>query len=196
MFEEAVSAGPRDLGAAFAFAVARVAEEARPLMIVATRWWLVQHGRPFARGLGLPERAVLLVRAKKEAEALWAMEQGLRSGALGGVIGAIEEVSLTQTRRIDFAAREGGSTAIMLRTKEGGLSAARLRWRIAAAASAPDPFDPEAPGAPRIMAELLRRRDGPPGRWLLEADDATGRLHLADRLAGHGPRQDEPRTAA
>jgi protein ImuA len=132
MFEEAVSAGPRDLGAAFAFAVARVAEEARPLMIVATRWWLVQHGRPFARGLGLPERAVLLVRAKKEAEALWAMEQGLRSGALGGVIGAIEEVSLTQTRRIDFAAREGGSTAILLRTKEGGLSAARLRWRFAA----------------------------------------------------------------
>jgi hypothetical protein len=50
-----------------------------------------------------------------------------------------------------------------------------------------------APGAPRLRAQLLRRRDGPPGAWALERDDETGGLHLAPGLAGDGVAQGDGR---
>jgi protein ImuA len=68
----------------------------------------------------------------------------------------------------------------------GDLSAARRRWRIFARPSGLDPWDAAAPGPARLRAELLRRRDGPPGAWDLERDDETGGFRLAAGLAGHG----------
>ena len=60
------------------------------------------------------------------------------------------------------------------------------RWRIKAAPSGMHEFDPAAPGRVRFQAELVRRRDGPPGAWTLEQDDETGRLGVVAGLAGHG----------
>ena len=71
------------------------------------------------------------------------------------------------------------------------LSAARMRWRIATAASAPilidgALFDEASPGPPRLVAELVRRRSGPPGIWELEQDDETGGFRVVAGLADHG----------
>jgi protein ImuA len=187
VLEEACAAHPADTGAALAFALARLGGPgSRMPMLVAPRRWLLEHGRPFAPAIVPHDACLLLIATRNEEDALWAMEQGLRSGALCGVIGAVERASLTQTRRLDFAAREGGSVAVLLRAQEGGLSAARRRWRIAAAPSAADPHDAKAPGGWRVQAELTRRRDGPPGNWILEQDDGTNRLRLVARLADHG----------
>lgn len=191
LLEEACAARGGDVGAALAFALARIGDaDPRPPLLVAPRRWLAEHGRPFAPAIVPGDACLLLVAARNEADALWAMEQGLRSGAVAGVIGAVERTTLTQTRRLDFAAREGGSTAVLLRGQEGGLSAARRRWRIATLPSAPHPLDAGAPGRWRVQAELTRRRDGPPGAWIMEQDDrthdGTHRLRLAARLAGDG----------
>lgn len=182
LLEEASVARVRDQAAAFAFALSRLPEDGRPVMAVLPWRWTSEHGRPCVQAMD----GLLLLAPRTTEDALWAMEQALRSGACAGVMGAVEEASLTQTRRLDFAAREGGATAVLLRSRGGGLSAARRRWRITALPSAANPFDMRAPGRWRVHAELLRRRDGPPGMWILEQDDEAHRLRLADRLAGDG----------
>jgi hypothetical protein len=75
-------------------------------------------------------------------------------------------------------------------------TAARRRWRIKAGASATHDFDPAAPGRVRLTAELVRRRDGPPGAWALEQDDETGRLRVVAGLAGHGLDETDRRLGA
>jgi protein ImuA len=186
VLEEVCAAGPGDLAAALAFALSRAPAAVRPVVfLAASRAWLAEHGRPYGRGL--PGVELVLAATTTGAEGLWAMEQALRSGAVTLALGGIEEASLAQTRRLGFAAHEGGSVGVLLRFRSGGLSAARRRWRIAPAASATEPADVRAPGAGRLWAELVRSRSERPGLWMLEQTDETYRLRLADRLAGNGP---------
>jgi protein ImuA len=190
--EEASVAEPRDWGSAAAFALWRADREGdlRPLALVTVKAWRGERGGFSARGLaalGIDPSGVVQVKAEREIEALWALEEALKSGAVRGAVGTVEQPSLVATRRLDFAAREGRATGVMLRISGPvDLSAARLRWRVGAAASAPHGFDPKAPGAARLSAELTRRRDGPLGAWDLEQDHETHRLRLAAGLADHG----------
>ena len=190
--EETCAAEPRDWGAAAAFALWRAdrSDDRRPLALVTVKTWRAERGGFSARGLqalGIDPAGVIQVRAEREMEALWAMEEVLKSAAVRGAVATVEQASLVATRRLDFAAREGRATGVVLRIAgSGDLSAARLRWRLSAAASAPHPFDPRAPGDARLKAELTRRRDGPLGVWDLEQDHETHRLRLAAGLADHG----------
>jgi protein ImuA len=190
--EETAAAEPADAAAAFAFALGRLtsARDARPVALVTTGLWLRERGRPFARGLaawGLGPERLIWIRAEREAEALWALEEALKSGAVAGGLASIEAPPFVATRRLDFAARAGKALGVLLRAgPTGDLSAARRRWRIKAEPSARDDFDAAAPGRVRLTAELVRRRDGPPGAWTLEQDDETGRLSVVAGLAGHG----------
>ena len=183
--EEACASGPRDMAALMLFALSRRLEgDARPVLMTATGAWLREHGRPY--GPGLQAQAVVLAPVSTAAEALWALEQALRSGAVSLALGAVDGASLTQTRRLDFAAKQGGCVGLILPRGLDGLSAARRRWRISSLASAVDPDDVRAPGPARLEAELVRGRGERPGAWSLEQDDETHRLRLADRLAGDG----------
>ncbi|MDB5718079.1 MAG: hypothetical protein JWM38_1506, partial [Sphingomonas bacterium] len=118
MLEEACAANVGDEAAALAFALARLGGlSARLPMLVCPRRWLAEHGRPFAPAI-MPDAGLLLIATRNEEDALWAMEQALRSGAVAGVIGAVEKATLTQTRRLDFAARDGGGVAVLLEPKQ------------------------------------------------------------------------------
>ena len=183
--EEACAAGPRDQAARLAFALDRRAvDDPRPVLMTAPRAWFVERGRPSGRGLrGI---GLILVPTATAAEALWTLEQALRSGAVGLALGAVDGATLAQTRRLEFAARQGGAVGVMLPSRPEGLTAARRRWRIETASSAIDADDPRAPGRARLIAELTRGRGERPGAWMLERDDETHRLRLADRLAGLG----------
>jgi protein ImuA len=190
--EETAAAEPADAAAAFAFALARLASgtDMRPVALVTTGLWSRERGRPFARGLagwGLGPERLIWIRTEREGEALWALEEALKSGAVAGGLASVEAPSFVATRRLDFAARAGNALGVILRAgPTGDLSAARRRWRISSEASAAHAFDPAAPGRVRLRAELVRRRDGPPGAWALEQDDETGRLGVVAGLAGHG----------
>lgn len=172
------------------------ATQDRLIALVVPRTWEAERGRLMARGamaFGVAPERFLVVRPKTEGEVLWALEEVLRSGAVDLAVGAVKAASLTQTRRLDMAARQSGALAGLIRVEgEQGqgvawpLSAARRRWRVKALPSADDPWDARAPGAPRWRVELARRRDGPPGCWDLEWNDATGRLDLVEGLAGDG----------
>ncbi|WP_271085003.1 hypothetical protein [Brevundimonas sp. NIBR11] len=187
--EEVCASRVRDMTGALAFALGRAATgTGRGVVMSATRAWLGENGRPYGPGLaGFGARdGFLLVETKTEGLALWVMEQALRSGGAALVIGTVDGAELAQTRRLEFAARDGGCSGLLLRARCGDLSAARRRWRITTLASDGDVFDERAPGRMTIRAEMTRSRMERPGVWMLEQDDETHRLRLADRLAGDG----------
>jgi protein ImuA len=160
--------------------------------------WCLQHLDLHPPGLalaGLAAKRLLLVQAPNEREILWAMEEGLRSGALAAVLGEIAVLPPTAGRRLQLAAEASGVTALVLRRwrsfalaerQRPAPSVAVTRWRVAAAASR-DTGEPGV-GAPLWQVDLLRCRGGSPASWLMEEGDATGHVavsaELADRPAG------------
>jgi protein ImuA len=202
--EEAAAARAGVWAPAVGFALARLAQSAaddpRPVLLAAQPFWLRERGRPFGPGLlrfGLSQDRWLLVTADKEAALLWAVEEALKSGAVAGALAAVEAPSLVMTRRLDLSAREGHALGIALRARPPeDLSAARVRWRVGPAPSAPNRWDAEALGAVRWRVEAARRRDGPPASWMVEVDDETGRLRVAPGLADHAPVREPAHRAA
>jgi len=190
--EEVRAVGTRDMAGALVFALSRLPQvDARPVLLAAGRRWAGEHGRPYGpgfRGAGVDGRGtgLILTEGRTEGELLWIMEQALRSGAVSAALATVEAASLAQTRRLEFAARDGAAVGVVLRNTEGGLSAARRRWSITTLKGAINRDDPRAPGGFALAAELTRSRSERPGSWRLEQDDETYRLRLADRLAGDG----------
>jgi protein ImuA len=180
-----ITAGAVADGAAAAFAallLARLAAtgRARTLLWCAAGDGLYGHG---LAAYGLDCRRLVLVRGRRDADLLWAMEEGLRSGAVAAVLGEIQEVDLTASRRLQLAAEAGGAAALLLRAAEAkpGPSPALTCWRVAAAPSAPPPYGIGI-GAERWSVELTRCRGAVPRRWLLEWNDETHRLLVAAEL--------------
>ncbi len=143
-------------------------------------------GIPYGPGLaqsGLACDQVIFVQARKLAELLWAMEEGLRSGAFAAVLGEGVSPDLTATRRLQLASEAGATTALLrlpYRTA-GGVSAALTRWQVT---SVPVEEDSEAA---RWQVELARCRGGAAGAWHVSVGqvscDQALRLRLAAVLA-------------
>jgi protein ImuA len=164
-------------------------------MVAAPRVWFRERGRLLAGGLARSEltaQTFLRIASATEIEALWALEEGLRSGAVSLAVGAVEGASLLATRRLDLAARAAGATAVLIKTRPArDLSAARRRWRVTPHPSGLHPWDPKASGSARWRVVLERSRDGASGAWILEHDLETHRLRLVERLADHRLELDE-----
>lgn len=151
-----------------------------------TMLWVLTQPDLFAPGLaqsGLPPERVMFAECRSDEEVLAVMEEGLRHGGLAAVVGEVGRAAMASTRRLQLAAEEGGTAALMLkrprRNGEDPLllpSSATTRWRIACAPSKVLPV--EGIGRPRWRVELIRQRGGPPHSWLLEGSDAEGRLAL------------------
>jgi protein ImuA len=140
---------------------------------------------------GLDPGRLVLVRASRDAEILWAMEEGLRTPGIVAVVGEVGALPAVASRRLQLAAERSGATAFLLRRwREGGRAAreralpnaAMTRWRIAALPSRPVRDEPGV-GHPRWRIELLRCRGGEPGCWEMEVPDATDHVSLAAALA-------------
>src|SRR6516162_4889048 len=140
---------------------------------------------------GLDPARLVLVRAPRDAEILWAMEEGLRAPGIAAVVGEVGSLPAVASRRLQLAAERSGITAFLLRRWRDGGQAARernlpnaavTRWRVAALPSQPLPGEPGV-GRPRWRVELLRCRGGEPACWEVEEADATAHVSLAAALA-------------
>ena len=182
--------------------------------------WLASGGDLYAPGLaafGFDPTRLIEGRARGDGEVLWAMEEGLRSGALAAVVAEVAELEATAARRLQLAAEAGGVPAFLLRrwsrpAAAASPIAAATRWRVSAlpAAGSALPASGIAEPRPRWRVELLRCRAGRPGNFLMEWDHATGDFSLVapfcDRPAdavgtceaeacGAGAREDAPAEA-
>ena len=195
---EAAGAAPGDGPAAAAFLAALLARRRdgrRAVLVCQSR--TSPFGRlygPGWRDLGLEPADLLLLSARRDRDIAWAMEEGLRSASLAAVLGEVESLDFTLSRRLALAARESLTPALLLRRDGlGPASAAFSRWRVAALAGRADPFDEAAPGLPRWRLDLLRCRGGRPAicdvEWNRETADFGVAAALADRPAA-------PRAAA
>src|SRR5271155_761805 len=151
---------------------------------------------PGLAAYGLDPGRVVLVRASRDAEILWAMEEGLRAPGIVAVVGEVGTLPAVASRRLQLTAERSGVTAFLLRRwREGGQAAreralpnaAMTRWRIAALPSRPIRDEPGV-GHPRWRVELLRGRGGEPAcwempAWEMEVPDATDHVSLAAALA-------------
>lgn len=201
----AASIAPGDDAAATAFLAALAARlacakgEGRQVL------WTFLPPAPFPpalAGVGLAPARVFYAECRDEGELLAAMEDALRHGGLAAVVGESGRLDMAAARRLQLAAEESGTTALLRRRwrRRGGdpleaPSSAVTRWRIGCAPAAPLPcgIGPFAGlGRPRWRVELARQRGGAPFRWLLEAPDAEARLALAARS---GDRPDPARRA-
>jgi len=148
-------------------------------------WALVRRDL-FAPGLaevGLTPDRLIYAECRGDEEVLAVMEEGLRHGGLAAVVGETDQVRLAAARRLQLAAEEKGTTALLLRRwRRAGAdplaqpSPAVTRWRIGCAPS-PGLAVPGV-GPPRWQVELVRQRGGEPHLWILETPDAEARLAL------------------
>ena len=160
--------------------------------------WCLPRPDLYGHGLaahGLDPAHIVLVRAPRDSEILWAMEEGLRTPGIAAVVGEVGTLAAVASRRLQLAAERSGITAFLLRRWRDSGQAARernlpnaavTRWRIAALPSQPLRGEPGV-GRPRWRAELLRCRGGEPACWEVEEADATGHVSLAAALADRPP---------
>ncbi len=148
--------------------------------------WALARRDLFAPGLagaGLTPDRLLYAECRNDEEVLAVMEEGLRHGGLAAVVGEVGRCAMAPARRLQLAAEEGGTMALMLRRwKRAGRdplaepSPAVTRWRVACAPSAP--LATPGLGRARWHVDLARQRGGAPQHWILEAPDAEARLAL------------------
>ena len=160
--------------------------------------WCLPRPDLYGHGLaahGLDPAHIVLVRAPRDGEILWAMEEGLRAPGIAAVVGEVGTLPAVASRRLQLAAERSGITAFLLRRWRDGGQAARernlpnaavTRWRIAALPSQLLRGEPGV-GRPQWRVELLRCRGGEPACWEVEEADATGHVSLAAALADRPP---------
>jgi protein ImuA len=156
--------------------------------------WCLPRPNLYGPGLaahGLDPGCLVLVRAPRDADILWAMEEGLRAPGILAVVGEVGALSAVASRRLQLAAERSGIIAFLLRRWRDGSQAAReralpnaavTRWRIAAMPSRALQNE-HGVGHTRWRVELLRCRGGEPACWEVEVADATGHVSLAAALA-------------
>jgi protein ImuA len=142
-----------------------------------------------------PNRLNYLV-VEKTQDVLWALEEGLESGALAAVIGILpakdKSYDFTASRRLSLRAASSGVTAFLVRhhTSADKPTAAVTRWSVAAQPSAPlrrrGLFMPGI-GPPRWQISLVRCKRGRPRHWLVEWDHETFSFRLVSPLADRTP---------
>ena len=168
-----------DPGAALAFCAVLLARAAGPVL------WIGAEPDAWPPGLaafGLDPADLVLVRAQRPADGLWAFEEALRSPAVAGALLLGMAPDMVASRRLQLAAEAGGGIGLQVMPDAEKMppSAARSRWRVSAAPTA-DRFHPS------WNVALLRCVGGRPGTWRVVWDRATATLAIADPAAASQP---------
>jgi protein ImuA len=172
---EIAPATPADGAAAMGFALALAArflsQRSASALVISEGFAAEESGALYGPGLvahGLALGRLVFVRAPDAALAFWAIEEALKSGAPGVVVGEIWSLkgySLAASRRLLLAARKGKTPALLILASAYGQaerlsSAAETRFEIAAAPSAtiPAAAGPDLPGPFACGARLVKSR--------------------------------------
>lgn len=133
--------------------------------------WISSTRQTFPPGLklfGLQPNHIVFINVKRKKDLLSVIEESLRCKSVGAVIADAPEMNFNESRRFQLAVEESGVTGFLLRHQPKNLSTACVtRWSVNAA---PSYHSDELPGIgyPRWKVELLKVRNGRPGKWEVE----------------------------
>lgn len=144
---------------------------------------------PALKSFGVRPDKIIFIHLKKEKEILWAMEEALKCKGLSAVIGEVQDLSFTASRRLQLAIEQSQVTGFIVRRNPRSLntSACLARWQIT---PLPSGLSGDMPGVgfPRWNVELLKVRNGRPGTWQMEF--AAGQFsHIPKITAIHQQQQ-------
>lgn len=165
---EVVSPASEDLAAASGFLTGLMAALMRPKGVavwISTRRTVFP---PALKAFGIKPDRLLFVEVPRERDALWAMEEALKSPALTAVVGELRDISFTASRRLQLAVEQSQVTGFIInRATRLTTTACVSRWRITSLPSeTPDALP--GIGLPQWRVELLRIRNGRPGVWQVQ----------------------------
>ena len=177
---EVFATRPGDGGPA-GFVLAHLRGRVGPVLWVQDRMSQGEMGAPYLPGMQVP---LLRVALSRPADVLTALEEGLRTTGLAGVVGEVwgdpAVLDFTATKRLAMRAEAQQTPCWLIRWgAHAHLSAARMRWRITSLPSALHADDALAPGDARWQAELFRTRAGKPGTWAVRHDRAADRVDFS-----------------
>ncbi|MEX2235045.1 MAG: Error-prone repair protein ImuA [Cyclobacteriaceae bacterium] len=149
---------------------------------------------PALKSFSIQPDRFIFIDLKKEKDVLWAMDEALKCGALAAVVGEMQEISFTASRRLQLAVEQSQVTGFILRRNPRNLNttACVSRWKITTLPSvpiAPDSYqagtvdDLPGVGFPHWRVELLRIRNGRAGVWDIKW--MAGRFHIVNNHSSY-----------
>lgn len=137
---------------------------------------------PALKSFGIAPEQVIFINLKKDKEILWAMEEALKCAGLAAVIGEMQELDFTATRRLQLAVEKSKVTGFVLRNnpRQMNTTACFSRWQITPLPALVLDGLPGV-GFPSWQVQLLKMRNGKPGTWQLSY--VNGRFRHQSRLA-------------
>lgn len=124
---------------------------------------------PSLRRYGIEPHQVIFIDLKGETDVLYATEEALKCSRITAVISEINNIGFKESRRFQLAAEGRRTTGFLIRKKSRALNtiASVSRWQIT---SLPSHLPDDLPGVgyPRWSVELMKIRNGKPGKWQIE----------------------------
>ncbi|KEO61106.1 hypothetical protein DT23_10245 [Thioclava indica] len=124
---------------------------------------------------------LLLARTQNQTDSLAIAEEALKDGALPFVvIETTRTLDLREGRRLQLAAKAGGTTGLCLIPEGMGSNAAETRWHAAPV------FDPARDDSTLMRWEIIKNKAGTIGAWNVRWERETRRVHVVSP-AGERP---------
>ena len=124
---------------------------------------------PALKVFGIQPDKIIFIDLKREKDVLWAFEEALKCEALAAVVGELNEITFSESRRLQLAVEQSRVTGFLHRTNPRSVNtlACVSRWKITTLSSELEKGMPGV-GFPRWHVELSKVRNGEPGSWKLE----------------------------
>lgn len=123
---------------------------------------------PALKAFGIEPDKVIFIRLQRDKDILWVLEEALKCEGLAAVIAETPEISFTASRRFQLAVEQSHVTGFLIRRNPGNVASICVtRWKIT---PMPSRQEEDLPGVgfPRWQVELLKVRNGSPGKWEIE----------------------------
>lgn len=121
---------------------------------------------PALKLFGIVPEKIIFINLQKEKDILWTMEEALKCEGLAAVVGEMQELSFTASRRLQLAVEQSNVTGFILRCNPRSVNttACITRWQVNPLPALVTDGLPGI-GFPRWKVTLLKVRNGNPGTW-------------------------------
>ncbi|AJE46160.1 ImuA family protein [Celeribacter indicus] len=156
-----------------AMAFALLAAPAQGTVVWLREAWMAEGLMPLGIAPFLDPSRLLVARPKDQTDSLAAAEEALRDGAVPFVVADLTRpLDLREGRRLQLAAKAGGTTGLCIIPEGMGSNAAETRWR------ATPVHDPDREDSTLMRWEIIKNKSGTFGAWHVRWASETRRLHV------------------